>query len=316
MGRHSNFLQLNVLSAFGGTAASSELHYVVTVSSRRAALAVGILICTAALGSPVLAAQQAQVTNAIGMEFVLISPGTMLVGRFQPECPRPQAAARSDPATDPRTSWNSDDYRRCAEMVKRDARPGFTVRISRSYYIGRHEVTQGQWKRVMGGNPSIFQGSKVKGDADRHPVDNISWTDTQEFIRKLNAMDWSGRYHLPTEFEWEYAARAGAMTEPSWDEIRESAWQSDVDLGSTHPVGGKKPNRWGLYDTLGNVWEWVADLYNEQLFATAVPPKVASTHVLKGGSFVSDVKNATWSTHAGGPGSGFDVGFRIVREVR
>ena len=249
------------------------------------------------------------------MEFVLISPGTMRVGRFQPECPRPQAA-RSVPAADPRTLWNTDDYRLCAELVKRDAMPGFTVRIPRSYYIGKYEVTQGQWKRVMGANPSVFQGPRAKGNTDRNPVDNVNWADAQEFIRRLNAMDKTARYRLPTEFEWEYAARAGATTEPSWDEIRESAWQADVDLGTTHAVGGKKPNRWGLYDTLGNVWEWVADFYNEKLFASPVPPNVGTTHVLKGGSFVSDVKNATWTTHAGGPGSGFDVGFRLVREVR
>ena len=266
--------------------------------------------------SPALAVQQATLTNAIGMEFVLISPGTMLVGRFQPQCPRPQPTALPERGGDPRARWNADDYRRCAEMVKRDAMPGFTVRISRPYHIGKYEVTQGEWKRVMGGNPSIFQGSRIKGSSDRHPVDNVTWMQAQEFIRRLNAMDRTARYRLPTELEWEYAARAGATGEPSWDEIRASAWQSDVDLGTTHPVGGKKPNRWGLHDTLGNVWEWVADFYNEKLFADPVPPKSGKTHVLKGGSFVSDVKNATWTTHAGGPGSGFDVGFRVVREIK
>jgi formylglycine-generating enzyme required for sulfatase activity len=168
----------------------------------------------------------------------------------------------------------------------------------------------------MRSNPSTFQGASVKTSTDRHPVDNVTWADAQEFIRKLNEMDKSARYRLPTEFEWEYAAKAGARGEPSWDDIRESAWQSDVDLGTTHPVGGKKPNRWGLYDTLGNVWEWVADYYNEKLFADHVSRKTGKTHVLKGGSFVSDVKNATWSTHAGGPGSGFDVGFRVVRDAK
>src|SRR5688572_11623155 len=261
-------------------------------------------------------AQQPSPRNPIGMEFVQISPGTMLVGKFQPVCPKPQPVAAGEQAGDSRARWNNDDFLRCQEMVKRDAMPGFTVRIARAYQIGKYEVTQAQWKRVMGSNPSRFQGASVKNSTDRYPVDNVSWADAQEFIRKLNALDKTARYRLPTEFEWEYAARAGAKGEPSWDEIRESAWQSDVDLGTTHPVGGKKPNRWGLYDTLGNVWEWVEDYYNEQLFAAPVPSRTGRTHVLKGGSFVSDVKNATWTTHAGGPGSGFDTGFRNVREVR
>src|SRR4051812_23781619 len=73
---------------------------------------------------------------------------------------------------------------------------------------------------------------------------------------------------------------------------------------------------WGLYDTLGNVWEWVQDFYNEKIFADPAPPKSGTVHVLKGGGFLADVKNAIPATHAGGPGSGFDVGFRVVREVR
>ncbi len=286
------------------------------MSSGRAVAQV-MLICAAAIGAPALPAQQPTLTNAIGMEFVLISPGTMLVGRFEPECPRPERATPPDDlAANALARWTPDDYARCNELAKRDALPGFTVTISRPYYIGKYEVTQAEWKQVIGTNPSVFQGSRVRGNADRHPVDNVTWADAQEFVRKLNAMDRTARYRLPTEFEWEYAARAGATEEPSWDEIRLSAWQADVDLGATHPVGGKKPNAWGLHDTLGNVWEWVADIYNEKLFADPVPPKAGNTHVLKGGSFVSDVKNTTWSTHAGGPGSGFDVGFRIVREVR
>jgi sulfatase modifying factor 1 len=285
--------------------------------SGRAVVALAILMCATAPRTRALPVQQPTLRNAVGMEFVLISPGSMLVGRFQPECPRPNpAAASQDPGANPKARWTLDDYARCEEMARRDAMPGFTATISRPYYVGKYEVTQAEWKRVMGTNPSIFQGSKVRGSADRHPVDNVTWEDAQAFVRKLNAIDTTARYRLPTEFEWEYAARAGATKEPSWDEIRESAWEQDVDLGTTHPVGGKKPNAWGLYDTLGNVWEWVADVYNERLFADPVPPRAGKTYVLKGGSFVSDVKNTTWSTHAGGPGSGFDVGFRIVREVR
>ncbi|MEO5816236.1 MAG: SUMF1/EgtB/PvdO family nonheme iron enzyme [Gemmatimonadaceae bacterium] len=238
-----------------------------------------------------------------GMEFVRIEPGSFVVGRFQPACPQ-----RNE-------RWTANDHAACTQMVKRDAMPGFSATITRPFYIGKFEVTQGEWKRVMGTNPSVFQRSTNGGNADRHPVDNVSWADAQVFVRKLNALDLTARYRLPTEFEWEYAARAGAAEEPRWDEIRATAWEQDVDLGTTHPAGGKKPNAWGLYDTLGNVWEWVSDNYNEKLFADAVAPKSARIHVLKGGSFLSDVKNATWSTHAGGPGSGFDVGFRVVREV-
>ncbi len=275
---------------------------------RQRLVALSIAFSLTTLGAGAVAAQEPTHTNAIGMEFVLMSPGSMHVGRFQPECPRANANAT--------LRWTADDYARCEQMASRDAMPGFPVTISRPYYIGKFEVTQGQWKRVMGTNPSVFQGGRVKGDADRHPVENVTWADAQAFVRKLNALDAGPRYRLPTEFEWEYAARAGASGEPSWEGIRASAWQGDVDLGTTHPVGGKKQNAWGLHDMLGNVWEWVADVYNEKLFADLIPPMVGTTHVLKGGSFVSDVKNATWSTHAGGPGSGFDVGFRIVREVR
>jgi formylglycine-generating enzyme required for sulfatase activity len=147
-------------------------------------------------------------------------------------------------------------------------------------------------------------------------VDNVGWADAQAFVRRLNALDTTAHYRLPTELEWEWAARAGADSEPSWPQIRASAWEQDVDKGTTHPVGGKAPNAWGLHDTLGNVWEWVEDLYNERPFPDPAPPRRGATHVLRGGSFLSDVKNTTWFTHAGGPGSGFDVGFRVVRDVR
>ncbi|MDQ2667730.1 MAG: formylglycine-generating enzyme family protein [Gemmatimonadota bacterium] len=259
-------------------------------------------------------AQPSTTSNAIGLEFVLVQPGSMLVGKFQPACPD-STTRRVAPTMDPRALWNADDYARCAEMVMRDAQPGFRVTIGRPYYIGKYEVTQAQWRRVVGTNPSVFQGSKVNDEADMHPVDNITWADAQHFIERLNAMDRTAHYRLPTEFEWEYAARAGANEEPTWALIHDTAWEQDVDKGTTHAVGGKMPNAWGLYDMLGNVWEWVNDYYNERLFADPMPPRTGTTHVLRGGSFVSDVKNTTWFTHAGGPGSGFDVGFRIVRDV-
>lgn len=257
------------------------------------------------------AAQGRAITNAIGMEFVRIEPGSMIVGQFQPTCPEP---APDGADADPRTEWSEEDFRLCREIVSRQSTFGFPVEIDRPFYIGRHEVTQGQWQRVMGSNPSFFQGEWVEGDASRHPVESVTWEDAQRFIVRLNALDSTATYRLPREMEWEYAARAGAEGQPSWGQIRESAWIGLADHGTTQPVGLKPANRWGLHDTLGNVWEWVEDYYNGKLFPDPVPPASGTVHVLRGGSFLSDVKNATWFTHAAGPGNGWDVGFRVVME--
>lgn len=206
--------------------------------------------------------------------------------------------------------YNKKEFQMAKDMARRDATPGFEVRIDKTYYIGKFEVTQAQWKKIMGGNPAVFQGDKVK-DEDQHPVENVTWNDVQKFLAKLNVSDNGRTYRLPTEFEWEYAARAGAEGDIPWKEI-----QLTAQLGTltTEMVGKKQPNGWGIYDMLGNVWEWVEDYYNEKIFADAIPVRSGSEHVLKGASFVGDVKNATYFTHAGGPGNGWDVGFRIVME--
>jgi formylglycine-generating enzyme required for sulfatase activity len=263
------------------------------------------------------------------MEFVLIRPGSMVVGTFQPECPvpgpdglprfplggtapTPAPPSPTRPPPDPHLVWTPEDYARCQELVRRDATPGFAVAVDHPYYIGRYEVTQAEWKRVMGTNPSVFQGARVTDDADRHPVDSVGWADAQAFVRRLNAMEGTDRYRLPTEFEWEYAARAGREGDLPWAAARAQAQTSRV---STLMVGQKEPNAWGLYDTLGNVWEWVQDYYNEKIFPDPTPPDTGSVHVLKGASFVGDVKNLTYRTHGAGPANGWDVGFRVVREV-
>ena len=161
----------------------------------------------------------------------------------------------------------------------------------------------------MGNNPSVFKSDTSKN----HPVENITWNDALRFIKKLNAKDKKHVYRLPDEFEWEYAARAGAQDDISWKEIQASAVLSGATPAA---IGTKKPNAWGLYDMLGNVWEWVQDYYNEKIFADPVPPVSGKEHVLKGASFTGDVKNATYMTHAAGPGNGFDIGLRVVREVK
>lgn len=259
---------------------------------------------------------QETVTNSMGMEFVLIKPGSMIVGEFQPPYPGPADTIKGEQR--PQVMWMGDgrgyseeEFRLAKEMAMRDARPGFKVIIGKSYYIGKFEVTQAQWKKVMGNNPSVFQGKQFP-NADSLPVENISWADAQMFIAKLNQLEKKKRYRLPTEFEWEYAARAGAVKDISWKDIRLTA---QLGTRSTQPVGGKQPNAWGLYDMLGNVWEWVSDHYNEKIFADPRPQKKGRQHVLKGASFAGDVKNATYMTHAGGPANGWDVGFRVVMET-
>jgi formylglycine-generating enzyme len=247
-----------------------------------------------------LAAQEPVFTNTIGMEFVLVKPGSMIVGKFRPAVDSLGFDGKPLP---------EKMYKTALKMAKKDAMPGFRVNINRPYYIGKFEVTQEQWKKVMGSNPSVFKNDS----SANHPVENITWSMAQAFTKKLNSIDKKHVYRLPTEFEWEYAARAGAPDDIPWKEI-----QATAVLGGETPreVGTKNPNAWGLYDMLGNVWEWVQDFYNEKIFAERVTPKAGNQHVLKGSSFTGDVKNATYMTHAAGPGNGFDIGLRIVMEAR
>jgi sulfatase modifying factor 1 len=265
-----------------------------------------------------LFAQDSTFTSPEGIEFILIKPGKMVVGKFQPTVNKSGSFGggntRPNATSNPRSPrLPESDYELADKLAKEDALPGFEVTIKQAYYIGKFEVTQGQWKKVMGTNPSYFQGNKVKDNADQHPVESVSWQDVQTFIKKLNALDKSRKYRLPTEFEWEYAARAGAQDDIAWSDIFASAV---IAKQQTSVVGTKKPNAWGLYDTLGNVWEWVQDVYNEKIFADPIPQKSGKEHVLKGAPFYGDVKNATYMTHAGGPGSKYDVGFRLVMEVK
>ena len=136
-----------------------------------------------------------------------------------------------------------------------EEQPLTRVRISRGYWLGKYEVTQAEWQAVMGSNPSEF-----KNCGPNCPVEKVSWNDVQEFIRRLNGRTGEGRYRLPTEAEWEYAARAGTSGD-RYGNLAAIAWYGDIREGRTQPAGRKAPNAWGLCDMLGNVFEWVQDWY-------------------------------------------------------
>jgi len=142
--------------------------------------------------------------------------------------------------------------------------PVHRVRITRPFYMGKHEVTQEVWEKVMGANPSEFKGAK-------NPVECVSWDDCQDFLKKLNASGKAqGTFRLPTEAEWEYACRAGTKSRfCSGDAdagLADYAWYDGNSGRTTHPVGTRKPNAWGLFDCHGNVWEWCADWYEEDYY--------------------------------------------------
>lgn len=192
------------------------------------------------------------------------------------------------------------------------------------YYMGKYEVTQGQWKAIMGNNPSHF-----KDCGDNCPVENVSWNDIQDFIRKLNEKitplskgGSKGGYRLPTEAEWEYAARSGGKSEKysGGNDIDSVAWYDKNSGSKTHPVGQKAANGLGLYDMSGNVWERVNDWYDNDYYKNSPKdnprgPGSATHRVLRGGGWDFDA----WVTRAAyrlwnNPVIRNDhLGFRLVR---
>ena len=164
-----------------------------------------------------------------------------------------------------------------------DEKPVHRVTITRGFYMGIHEVTQAQWRAVMGNNPAKFKG-------DHRPVETVSWNDCQEFIGKLNARG-SEHFRLPTEAEWEYACRGGTTTKYYWGQSSPDAyaWYRSNSSGQTHPVSQKQPNAFGLYDMSGNVYEWCQDWYKKDYYGESPStdpggPTSAVSRVLRGGS--------------------------------
>ena len=204
-----------------------------------------------------------------------------------------------------------------------DEKPRHNVKVN-GFWIGKYEVTQAQWEAIMGNTPSYFKGAD-------YPVESVSWNDAQEFLRKLNAtassVETHGRaslqFRLPSEAEWEYAARAGTQTAYSFgddpSQLNNYAWHSANSGGKTHPVGQKLPNDFGLYDMHGNVWEWVTDTYHRNYKGAPKDGSAwvsgGSDRVLRGGGWGSgprDVRSANRYGDVPADRSGY-FGFRVAR---
>ncbi len=198
------------------------------------------------------------------------------------------------------------------------------VTLTQAFHLGQYEVTQEQYKQVMGSNPSGFKEAT-------HPVETVNWSEAVEFCRKLSAMPQEKSagfiYRLPTDAEWEYASRAGTTTGFSFgdasDEMGNYGWLTSNSQETTHPIGQKKPNPWGLYDMYGNVWEWCLDWDGRRSSDRSVPvtdptgPASGSLRVFRGGGWKSSPRNC----HPDNRGKlaevyrGNTLGFRVIRTL-
>ncbi len=195
-----------------------------------------------------------------------------------------------------------------------DESPVHSVTLS-SYYIGKYEVTQALWEAVMGENPSYFEDTNL-------PVENVSWEDCQKFIKKLNALT-GITFRLPTEAEWEYAARGGNKSKgykySGSNTIGDVAWYYDNSSSKTHQVGTKQANELGIYDMSGNVWEWCSDWYGSNYYSSSsqtnpTGPTSGSNRVLRGGSWIINARSCRVSYRDGDtPSNRYNFyGFRLL----
>jgi formylglycine-generating enzyme required for sulfatase activity len=258
----------------------------------------GALILSLVMGAAAALAEETY-TNSIGMEFVLIPAGSFMMG-----------APESD-----------NKYKK---VIPANYIFQHKVTISKPFYLGKYEVTQAQWMEVMGNNPSEFKG-------ENNPVETVSWEDVQVFIQKLNQKEGTDKYRLPTEAEWEYAARAGTAGPyyfgDNESDLGDYAWYKDNAGGASRPVGQKKPNPWGLFDMHGNIWEWAADWHGMDYYPNSPevdPPGPASYdkdigkfRVLRGGDWTTNAYGCrSWYRGSNLPGARFgNFGFRLARSA-
>jgi len=235
-------------------------------------------------------------TNTLGMEFVLIPAGSFMIG---------------SPKDEPARYANEIQHR---------------VNLTRAFYIQTTEVTQGQWKSIMGKNLAAH-----KGCGDNCPVEQVSWDDAQAFIQKLNQKEGTDRYRLPTEAEWEYACRAGSTAafanggitvmklkcgfDPNLDAM---GWYCFNSGNTIHPVAQKNPNAWGLYDMHGNVQEWCQDWFGNYPYdevADPTGPSSGSYRAMRGGVWYSFSRDCRSATRYGSPPRYryYYLGFRLAR---
>jgi formylglycine-generating enzyme required for sulfatase activity len=279
-------------------------------------------------------------TNAVGMKLVLIPPGEFDMGSTPEEV-----------ATE--LEWSKKRKGFSGRIFTEG--PRHRVKITKPLYFGMYHTTQAEYEKVMGVNPSAFTekqmkgsaftpplteslaryremiGKKAKGtDTSRHPVDSATWDEAAEFCRKLSAMpaELAARrvYRLPTEAEWEYACRAGTTTR--WycgdDEadVVGAAWFKTNADGTTHPVGLKKANAWGLYDMHGNANQWCADWCGDDYYAHSPPsdptgPPYGSTRVARGGAYLIEPSyfRSAARVHCGPASRWTHLGFRVVADI-
>jgi len=227
--------------------------------------------------------------NSIGMHFVLIPAGTFLMGQGQ------------------------------GEAGDEDELPQHQVTLTQPFYLQTTPVTQGQWVEVMGENPAFFHEG-----GENCPVENVSWEEAQEFISRLNHLEKTDDYRLPTEGEWEYACRAGSRGPYCFgndeDDLQKFAWYEANSGESTHPVDRLRPNAWGLYDMHGNVFEWCQDWfgpYPSGPVTDPTGPAEGELRVLRGGSWHSPAEELRCAyRHRLTPGYRYQhEGFRVARRV-
>lgn len=242
--------------------------------------------------------QSVRIRNKLGMEFVFCPPGEFMMGVHVSE-----------------PGWNVKDNQH-------------NVKLTKGFYIQNTEVTQDQWKMLMGTNPSFYSGC-----GDNCPVEQVSWDDCRKYIERINKIDPGKNYRLPTEAEWEYACRADTASLYSWGNGADcykanfgnsifSQECNPINAGRPRPVASYPPNAWGLYDMHGNVLEWCQDwhaAYNAQNGQTdPTGPSSGSFRICRGGGWYTDagyVRSAarTWNNPAHkGNGLGFRLAFPAV----